>query len=594
MGRPRSAIASLARLLDKISQPVYAVDSDRRLIFCNQACVDWTGVPADRLVGQLCHFDAATAGKRPAAVAAALGPPPTVWEGQLQSAEVFLPASSVTDKLGSHQGRSTNGPSPPPGHPFPGSQLGQHRGSSSASQTRSNSSVGEGQSSRAEVPRRWQVSFQPLTSKRAQVAIVLCWVGPHTLCDEEAGLPTNSLDEESRRLHEQLRRYQLRLAGRYPLNRLVGESPQMQRVRRQVKLAGESQVATLIVGPRGAGRETVARAIHYFQHRTASRALVPLDGTTLTPELLADALQSLSQNSSALGSSGGSGFLETGSALGSNQPGSNQPGSNQPGSNQPGSNQPGLTQSGSTQLGSAGANQTAATAAARSVPGIPGILVSDIDELSLPAQRLLVGLFQQSPGAVRLLATARAVPGEGTSAEMLPELENLLTTLVISLPALPERREDIPLLAQSFVEEFNAAGGKQLSRCSPEALDLLFNHPWTGDVQELSEVLQEAHSMAIGPPIEASDLPKRIHYARQAAVRGLQPPDSIDLAHLLSKIETALIRRAFEFASGNKTKAAELLGLNRPRLYRRLEQLGLDDFVASDFSDLASDQQDSS
>jgi len=148
---------------------------------------------------------------------------------------------------------------------------------------------------------------------------------------------------------------------------------------------------------------------------------------------------------------------------------------------------------------------------------------------------------------------------------------------VIQLPPLAERRGDIPLLAQWFVEEANARSGKQVAGLSAEALDRLDAYGWPGNVDELGRVIDEAHRAAEGVEIAVRDLPQPIHLAHAAAAHPRRAEETIVLEQFLARIERELLVRALQRAKGNKTKAARLLGMTRPKLYRRLVQLGLED-----------------
>jgi DNA-binding NtrC family response regulator len=150
-----------------------------------------------------------------------------------------------------------------------------------------------------------------------------------------------------------------------------------------------------------------------------------------------------------------------------------------------------------------------------------------------------------------------------------------LSTIVIELPPLAGRRGDILLLAQALVEENNAQGGKQVGGLSAEALDRLDAYAWPGNLDELARAMAEAHQRAGGPEIAVADLPERLHLAASAAAHPRRKEETIVLDEFLGRMERELIRRALARAKGNKAKAARLLGLTRPRLYRRMVQLGL-------------------
>jgi DNA-binding NtrC family response regulator len=155
------------------------------------------------------------------------------------------------------------------------------------------------------------------------------------------------------------------------------------------------------------------------------------------------------------------------------------------------------------------------------------------------------------------------------------DLAAMLSTITIELPPLAKRRDDLPLLAQALLEEQNARGGRQLGGFSPEALDQICAYAWPGNVAELAQVVAECHARAAATLIALGELPERLRLAAEAAARPRRKEEPIQLDEFVARIERELIRRALARAKGNKTKAARLLGLNRPRLYRRMVQLGL-------------------
>jgi DNA-binding NtrC family response regulator len=174
-----------------------------------------------------------------------------------------------------------------------------------------------------------------------------------------------------------------------------------------------------------------------------------------------------------------------------------------------------------------------------------------------------------------LIATATRSPSKLTAKGEFPrELACALGTIEIELPPLTERLEDLPSLAQLLVEEANSIGDKQISSITSEALDLLAAHTWPGNLDELAAVVTEAHARATGTQITLRDLPQRIHWT-QEATRGKHVEDAIHLEEFLARAERELIERALARAKGNKTRAAKLLGMTRPRFYRRLVQLKL-------------------
>jgi transcriptional regulator with PAS, ATPase and Fis domain len=133
----------------------------------------------------------------------------------------------------------------------------------------------------------------------------------------------------------------------------------------------------------------------------------------------------------------------------------------------------------------------------------------------------------------------------------------------------------LPVLAQLFLEDVNAQVEKQVHSLAPESLDMLSAYAWPGNLDELHAVIAEAHSRSTGIQITPRDLPETIRRSQEAAARVRRAEDSIDLEEFLVRVERELIERALSRAKGNKARAAKLLGMTRPKLYRRLVQLKL-------------------
>lgn len=223
----------------------------------------------------------------------------------------------------------------------------------------------------------------------------------------------------------------------------------------------------------------------------------------------------------------------------------------------------------------------AAGAAAGGGPAEPlggTLLLCDADRLPTEAQAALVAALSSPNSPWRAIATAASALVDLARRGLFREdLAALLSTLTIRLPPLSERRDDVPLLAQALLEEQNARGGKQLGGFAPEALDRLCAYNWPRGLDELAQVVAESHVRAAGALVVRADLPERLHVAAEIAARPRRKEEPIQLDEFIARIERELVRRALARSKGNKAKAARLLGLNRPRLYRRMLQLGLID-----------------
>jgi transcriptional regulator with PAS, ATPase and Fis domain len=178
---------------------------------------------------------------------------------------------------------------------------------------------------------------------------------------------------------------------------------------------------------------------------------------------------------------------------------------------------------------------------------------------------------------VRFLATSQTRPDGGANQPPTEaNLDTLIATITIRLPMLVERRPDIPLLAQLLLEEINASGEKQVRGFSASAIDELVGYNWPRNMEELVEFVAAAHASSETAEVSPDDFPRRLRFAADASRRPRRQPESIVLDDFLAQIERELIQRAVNVAKGNKARAARLLGLTRPRLYRRMVQLGLE------------------
>ena len=459
----RVSSSELARVLSASAMPIYVLDERRRVVFCNTACAEWVGLTAGELIGTTCAYHAGDGESAPSDAAALLCPPPDALVGKRSCGQV---ACRRSDGSLAHR--------------------------------------------RAE--------FLPLGTDAVDCPGLLVVVEPADVADDT--VPADSpwpsqVEPTAAELHSRLIELRAAASRHYAFDHLIGQSAAMQRVRAQVALAAKGDANVSIVGPRGSGREHVARTIHFGSAGTpcaaleSASSLVPVPAALMDAELMQAAVKEVTL------------FTPP------------------------------------TEGGPSGR-----------------MLLLDADDLPLDAQNELAGFLSLPGFHLQVLATARRPLVEFVeSGAYLRELATTLSTLVVELPPLVERIDDVPLLVQHCVEQFNAQGARQLSGASPEALDLLAAYDWPGNVDDLEEVVREACRAADGPFVVAADLPKRLRQAASAAAHPRTEEETIVLDELLAQIEADLVRRAMRRAKGNKTKAAQLLGVTRPRLHRRLTEL---------------------
>ena len=143
-----------------------------------------------------------------------------------------------------------------------------------------------------------------------------------------------------------------------------------------------------------------------------------------------------------------------------------------------------------------------------------------------------------------------------------------LKVIDIELPPLRERREDIPFLIEHFISKFNRDSKKKLSGISEEALKILLNYSWPGNVRVLENVIQRAITLSQNKEILPEDLPTTLVEGVQENLfeKGLREKYTVE------QLEKEYIKRVLIEVGGNKSKAAEILGLDRRTLYRKLQE----------------------
>ena len=172
-----------------------------------------------------------------------------------------------------------------------------------------------------------------------------------------------------------------------------------------------------------------------------------------------------------------------------------------------------------------------------------------------------------------IAATNHDLPAAVREGSFREDLLHRLRVLAFEVPPLRERADDIPQLAERFCDEFGRRYGGRKRALSPEAQALFVRYPWPGNVRELRSVIERAVLVERADTLEASAFAGLAGELVQAG-SGLVtlPPQGVDLA----EVEQDFIRQALERADGNRTRAAELLGLTRDTLRYRIEKFGLE------------------
>jgi transcriptional regulator with PAS, ATPase and Fis domain len=143
-----------------------------------------------------------------------------------------------------------------------------------------------------------------------------------------------------------------------------------------------------------------------------------------------------------------------------------------------------------------------------------------------------------------------------------------LNIVSIKMPPLREIKEDIPLLINYFLNKFNSRSKKKVGRLSPEAMDILLNYNWPGNVRQLVNVIERAFALGVNEIIQVTDLPSEISkFGDSSKITGT--------IYTLKENEIVLIKKALLKTGGKKAEAANLLGINTATLYRKIKRYGI-------------------
>jgi transcriptional regulator with PAS, ATPase and Fis domain len=308
---------------------------------------------------------------------------------------------------------------------------------------------------------------------------------------------------------------------RYRLDQLAGQMPALRRVGDQVRLASQTRTPLLVVGESGTGKQWLARTIHY-QSAAREAAFVPVECAGLPTSTL---------NSLLFGPSG-------------------------------------LLRGGGSETGRRGV-------------AVGTLYLKEPSRLPRELQdRMVEALADPEPAWPRIMAGSGVRLAEEVRAgRLIDDLYFTLSTVVVELPPLRDRMAaDLPWLVECLLERANAGEERRLTGLSPEAWEVFYAYRWPGNLRELYQVLSVARTRAGSTQIEVGDLPAYMRLAvNLEQTQGPVLPRALPLDQLLEETERRLIRLALQRAGGNKSRAAELLSIVYPRLFRRIEALGVDE-----------------
>jgi transcriptional regulator with PAS, ATPase and Fis domain len=183
--------------------------------------------------------------------------------------------------------------------------------------------------------------------------------------------------------------------------------------------------------------------------------------------------------------------------------------------------------------------------------------------------RRLGGRHEQTVD-VRVIAATNQNPGEAVkSGKLREDLYYRLNVFAIELPPLRHRKDDLPLLIQSFLAEFNERNGKSVTAMDPAAMRILEQYNWPGNVRELRNIVERAVILSSGPFVEPKHLPPLVTDSPGVA----KPSLSLEPGTTVEEAERRLILMTLEHTRDNKTRAAEILGISLKTLHNKLNKL---------------------
>jgi DNA-binding NtrC family response regulator len=320
------------------------------------------------------------------------------------------------------------------------------------------------------------------------------------------------LDQENRLLREQLR-------TRPGFGGLIGLSPKMQRVYRLIEKVSQHNYPVLILGESGTGKELVARSIHFSGPRK-NKPIVPVDCSALVPTLIESELFGYVKGAFTGAMHNRQGLME-------------------------------VANNGTLFLDEIG--------------DLPIDLQAKILRALQEKEVRPVGSTDRVPITVRIIAaTNRDLDAAVRQGNFRQDLYFRLNVVQIKLPPLRDRKGDIPLLVNSFLEKFSGPDIEP-QRVSEDAMTRLMAYDWPGNVRELENAVERAIALGSGPILHVGDLPSNLQHSN--GERLLHSDELLPLEEL----ERRAILRALREAGGDKLAAARLLGIGKTTLYRKLK-----------------------
>lgn len=323
------------------------------------------------------------------------------------------------------------------------------------------------------------------------------------------------------------------LSRKYKFNQVIGNSEQIQSCLRLVERVADTDSTVLITGESGTGKELIAKAIHYNSHR-ADQPFIPINCGAIPSELL---------ESELFGHMKGAFTGAIANRLGRFE----------------------MADGGTIFLDEIGDME----------PNLQVKLLRALQERTFEP----VGSTKTVQVNVRIIAATNVNLEEAVEKGRFREdLYYRLNVIPISIPALRERKSDIPLLFSHFMDHFNKTKMRHLLGCTAEAMECLTHYPWPGNIRELENLVERLSILKGQGFVDVIDLPTKYqtNAPKTMDVDSLEIPENgLDFNTAVDQYENALILRALEKTGWNRNQAALLLRLNRTTLVEKIKKKGL-------------------
>ncbi len=336
------------------------------------------------------------------------------------------------------------------------------------------------------------------------------------------------------RLITENERLKNQLYSKYRFDNIVGQSESIKKVLNLVEKVADSDSTILITGESGTGKELIAKAIHYNSPRS-NKPFVPINCGAIPSELLESELFGHIKGAFTGAINNRAGRFE-------------------------------LANHGSIFLDEIGDLST----------NLQVKLLRVLQERKFEA----VGSAKTVEANVRVVAATNVNLQEAVKdGKFREDLFYRLNVIPIYIPALRERRSDIPLLIQHFITVFNEKKGSRITGVAEDTMELLMGYNWPGNIRELENFIERASILKREGIIHTEDLPEHFHLVgatpTNATIVGEIPADGIDFNGAVDAYENQLIMNALNKTGWNRNQAALLLKLNRTTLVEKIKKKGL-------------------